>query len=126
MDLYSVIQLQPATRPQAVTAEQQLLVLGDFPAEVDTKLPVEKASIIEQAITHWHDNPPDSNTNDWQQQRNRVLSQCQQQDYNFLFEFHSGDEIPLACYQEDIENLFHRLEQVSHQAGINIKLSNSI
>ncbi len=126
MDLYSVIQLKPASGQQAATAEQQLLVSGDFPAEVSTALSPEQVQLVKAVIIDWHQKSPRINNANWQQQRNRVLKQCLQHDYNFLFEFHSGDNIMLDDYQADIENLFQQLEKICSQAEINVKLSNSI
>ena len=126
MNLYTFIQLE---QNQSNPAENSSLfdILGDIPDKKRTcKLDKQQTRLMHTAIMDWYKNEPDCVTNNYCKQRDKVLSQIQLKDYNFVFSFHSGDDISYDCYASDTERLYNILIKAADNTNIGVHRFESI
>jgi len=129
MNLYTFIQVEPVSSAEhnQLQVTDAFLPLGNFPGIKTTgHWHEQQTKLIHDIAMHWFNAAPACATDDYRQQRKRIIKQLEQQDYNFVFEFHSSDAISLACYQADNNALFELLKDACKNTNICITRFGSI
>ncbi|MEN9867573.1 MAG: hypothetical protein RL748_3163 [Pseudomonadota bacterium] len=127
MNLLISLMIEPASMiPAGTPTGKTFLAMGGSPAPFKGCWGRGQIKLIGDVVKKWEAAAPEKVTPLHQSQRQYALSSFMAGDFDYRFDFSTGDAIDLDCFMADTETLYNMLEEACEGTDMVVSLFQSI